>query len=374
MTQVIPNVAVLPTQKGTGEPAAAPAQRRRWELDALRVAAICGVVGIHVVGMMLGNDDLAGSRRWWAAVAIDLGLVWVVPVFVMISGALVLSPRAHRRGPAVFWRKRLVRVIPALIFWHLIYLFGARAWLKGEELNRATVVAWLLDGKVYTALYFLWLIAGLYLVAPLIAAFLHSGGRRRTAVTAAAVLGFTLLVFAASGAAALNGTPRPIALGALTMWLPYVGYFIAGWALHRVVLPVWGVVAAAVAGVALLAEVIWQYGHKPAYPILQQLVPTSYLGAATALASICVMLVATGLGHRFSPGPRVSNAMKRLSDASFGVFLVHLLIFEIVRRLAPAVAEAASLSVMLVAWAVVVVASFAVSLVAARVPYLRAVF
>jgi surface polysaccharide O-acyltransferase-like enzyme len=374
VTQVVPNVAILPTQKSTGSPATVPRPGRRWELDALRVAAICGVVAIHVVGMMLGNDHLVGGKRWWAAVAVDLGLVWVVPVFVMISGALVLSPRAHAAGPSAFWRKRFVRVVPALIVWHLIYLFGARAWLKGEELNRSTVVAWLLDGKVYTALYFLWLIAGLYLVAPLIAAFLHSGGRRRTTVTAAATLGFTVLVFAASGLASLNGTPRPIALGALTMWLPYVGYFIAGWALHRVVLPGWGVALAGVVAVGLLAEVVWQYGHKPAYPALQQLLPTSYVGAGTALASVGIVLVATGLGSRVAPGPRLGRLLQRLSDASFGVFLVHLLIFEVVRRLVPAVAEAASLSVLLAAWAFVVVASFAVSLTAARIPFVRAVF
>ncbi|MFG1602670.1 acyltransferase [Actinoplanes sp. NPDC049265] len=367
------NVAVVPSQKGTGV-AAGATRRRQWELDALRLMAICGVVAIHVVGMMLGNDHLTGGRQWWAAVTIDLGLVWVVPVFVMISGALVLSPRAHAAGPAEFWRKRFVRVGPALVVWHLIYLFGARAWLKGEELNRGTVIAWLLDGKVYTALYFLWLIAGLYLVAPLIAAFLHSGGRRRSAVTAAATLGFTVAVFAASGLAALNGTPRPIALGALTMWLPYVGYFVAGWALHRVVLPAWGV-ALAVAGAAVsLAEVVWQYGHKPAYPALQQLVPTSYLGAGTAVAAVCVMLAATGLGARVTPGPRLGRLLRRLADATFGVFLVHLLIFEVVRRLVPAVAEASSLVVMLAAWAFVVVASFAVSLVAARIPVVRAVF
>ncbi|GLY99666.1 acyltransferase family protein [Actinoplanes sp. NBRC 103695] len=347
---------------------------RRWELDALRVAAICGVVAIHVVGMMLGNNDLTGSRRWWAAVAIDLGLVWTVPVFVMISGALLLSPRAHAAGPVVFWRKRFARIVPALVVWHLVYLAGVRVWLKGEELTRGAVVAWLLDAKVYTALYFLWLIAGLYAVAPVIAAFLHSGGRRRTAATAAVTLVFTLVVFAASGLAALNGTPRPIALGALTMWLPYVGYFIAGRALHRVVLPAWGVVVAGVVAAALLAEVVWQYGHKPAYPVLQQVLPPGYLGAATALAAVCVVLVATGLGARLAPGPRLAALLRRLSDASFGVFLVHLLIFEVVRRLVPAVASADSLHVMVAAWAVVVSASFVVSLLAARIPYLRTVF
>jgi surface polysaccharide O-acyltransferase-like enzyme len=156
--------------------------------------------------------------------------------------------------------------------------------------------------------------------------------------------------------------------------MPYVGYFIAGRALHAVVLPVRGVVVAAVVAVALIAEIVWQYGRRPAYPALQLLVPTGYLGAGTAIASVCVLLVATGIGARVTPGPGPASVLRRLSSAAFGVFLVHLLVFEVVRQLSPAVARAASLAVMLGAWAVVVAVSFAVSLVAARVPYLRMIF
>ncbi|MFD0595628.1 acyltransferase family protein [Catellatospora coxensis] len=65
---------------------------RNHGLDALRVAAILGVVAIHVFGLMVGNDDLRGTLPWWIATAIDMGAVWCVPVFIMISGALVLAP------------------------------------------------------------------------------------------------------------------------------------------------------------------------------------------------------------------------------------------------------------------------------------------
>ena len=39
-------------------------------------------------------------------VVVDIGNVWVIPVFVMVSGALVLGPRAHAAGPRAFYRKR----------------------------------------------------------------------------------------------------------------------------------------------------------------------------------------------------------------------------------------------------------------------------
>ena len=77
---------------------------------------------------------------------------------------------------------------------------------------------------------------------------------------------------------------------------------------------------------------------------------------------------------RVTPSPRVTLVLKRLSDASFGVFLVHLLILEIGRLTIPAVAAASSFWVLLPTFVATLLVSFLVSLVAARVPYVRAVF
>jgi surface polysaccharide O-acyltransferase-like enzyme len=347
---------------------------RLWALDALRVAAIAGVVAIHVVGQMISHRDLRGGTQWWTAVIIDIGSIWVVPVFVMISGALVLAPRAHAAGPAAFYRKRFVRILPALLAWHLVYLFAVRAGLRNEDLTLDSVTQMVIDAKVWTALYFLWLIAGLYLVAPVFAAFLREGRPRRAMITAAAVLVWTLVAWVLPGASTLLGSARPISLGAWTQWCPYVGYFLAGWALHRVVLSRRGIALAALIAAAALAEEIWQYGHRGEHLVLDALLPVGYLSLTTAVAALCLFLVALGAGARVNPPVPVTRWLKRLSDASFGVFLVHLLIFEVIRQTVPAVRAADSLGVLLAAYAVVLVSSFAVSIGASKVPYLRTIF
>jgi surface polysaccharide O-acyltransferase-like enzyme len=107
---------------------------------------------------------------------------------------------------------------------------------------------------------------------------------------------WTLLVFVVVGVATMAGLSRPIWLGSLTRWWPYVGYFLAGWALHRLVLRGRWVAVTALVTVVVLAEMIWQYGTAPAHPNLQALLPVSYLGLTTAVASICVFLIAVGLG------------------------------------------------------------------------------
>lgn len=350
------------------------ARPRVWALDALRIAAITGVLAIHVIGYRLGDDQPRRGAGWWTAVAIDLGSNWVVPVFVMISGALVLAPRAHAAGAAAFLRRRLLKILPALLAWHLIYLLGVRVLLRGERITRTGLVAMVIDGKVFTALYFLWLIAGLYAIAPILAAFLHNGGPRRAYALAAGALSWTLVAWVIPSAAHTLGVNRPVSTGAWTMWWPYVGYFVAGWALHRVVLGPRGLVVAALTAAVALSEIVWQYGTRGTHPRLDGFFPIGYISVQTAVAAIAIFLFALGVGARLRPGPRTLEAMRRLSEASFGVFLCHLMFVEIARRTIPAVAAADSLIVLALTLASVLVVSFTVSIAASKVPYLRAIF
>lgn len=353
---------------------AAPVRTRQWELDALRVLAIAGVVAIHVVSPLVTDQDRRGAPGWWAAVAMDYGMTWVVPAFVLISGALVLAPRAHAAGPAAFYRRRFARILPALVVWHAVYLLGVRLWWRGEDLSVTSVLAGLINAKVFTALYFLWLIAGLYAIAPVLSAFLRDGGPRRAYGSAAVALVWTHLAYALAGVCALLGAARPLHLGAWTQWWPYVGLFLAGWALHRVVLTRRGLLVAAATGFCGVAEVVWQ-SALPAgrWPALDEFAPVSRLGPVVTLTAICFFLVAVGLGARITPAPGPAALLRKLSDASFGVFLVHLLILEMVRQV-PEVARGSSLPVLLGAYLVVLVLSFVVSLGAARVRYLREIF
>jgi surface polysaccharide O-acyltransferase-like enzyme len=67
-------------------PANASAVRTRSvSLDALRITAILGVIAIQVFGGIVSNPAIRGSGTWWVATAIDVGSIWVVPVFVMAS-------------------------------------------------------------------------------------------------------------------------------------------------------------------------------------------------------------------------------------------------------------------------------------------------
>lgn len=352
------------------------ARRREPSLDVLRIAAVMGVVAIHVFAAIVTNDAVRGGGTWWVAVAVDLGFIWVVPAFVMVSGALILDPRMQDAGPATFYRTRALRLGPAIVFWPIFYFLVVRILLSAHDLGIGEVVALLLEGRPYTHLYFLWLIAGLYVVAPVLAAFLSQGGRRRALVFAGVVLAASVLAYTAAGLLELAGRPRPIALTALTQWLPYVGYFLAGWALKDVVLGRRGTALASIVGVGCLAEVVVQYGLAPAWPVLQALAPVGYLSPFAAVATLCVFLVVRSTLATWVPRERTGGLLRTVSDAAFGVFLVHFAVIVALRSAFPAWAAAAESTLWGAAalWAAVVVVSFALTLAARRIPFVRRVF
>ncbi len=362
------------TAPPTAPPAAAAT--RSVGLDVMRVTAILGVVAIHVFGGIVSNPAIRGSGTWWAATAVDIGNIWVIPVFVMVSGALLLGPRAHAAGPRAFYRKRLLRLGPAFVAWQVFYIVVVQQWLSHRNLSLIDVLQQIADGKTYTHLYFLYLIVGLYLVAPVLAAFLAGGGAGRAYIFAGTVLVSTLLVYVIADLSALNGAPRPIVLNALTQWVPYVGYFLVGWALRKVVLSWRWATVASIVTLALLAETVWQYANSGRHVLLNAVSPIGYLGFIVAAASIGVFLVGQSVFARVKASGRFGRMLAELSDASFGVFLVHFFFIVLLAMLFPWAADLRDTNFFAAAafWLCVVIVSFAVSLGARRVPVLRRIF
>lgn len=346
---------------------------RRWDLDVLRIVAILGVVSIHVFGLVLSQEEALDTLNANAGVVLSIGTRWCVPLFVMISGALLLSPRAHRNGPAVFLRRRLGRLVPALVAWHLIYLVGVRVMLWGEVLDPVVIFLDFVDGHVYTALYFLWLILGLYIVAPPIAAFLAGGGAWRARGTALAAISWSLVVSALPQITALLGEPRPRTEGALTTWVLYIGLFVAGYAWREAKPYTYRWAWSAALALFMFGEVVWQYNVAPQYPWLQVLAPVTYTGIAVVAGTVFLFVSAIDLLSRTRPSPRLKAATYLLSEATFGVFLCHMLIIVVIRVQWPEWYSDAALFAKIELFVVVVTASFAVSLIGQRIPYVRRV-
>ena len=160
----------------------------------LRVAAIAAVVLIHVAGLTAVAPDARSMAHGQLAIVLDFASRWCVPVFVMISGALLLDPGRYR-GPADFLRRRAMRLVPAVVVWHLVYLAyrlaSTEAPLSGHDLLERV-----LTGRLWTALYFFWIVLGLAVLTPVLVPWVAAASRQAqliAGVSAAAVPALTVL-------------------------------------------------------------------------------------------------------------------------------------------------------------------------------------
>jgi surface polysaccharide O-acyltransferase-like enzyme len=138
-------------------------------VDLIRTVAMILVLLLHVaIEPNLTVDFMSpeGVQLWWASdVYVSVALT-CVPLFIMLTGALLLQPSKADEPIGVFFRKRWNRIGIPVIFWGITY-FAWRVFVNGETLSIDSVVQGLFAGP-YVHFWFLYLLIGLYLLTPII--------------------------------------------------------------------------------------------------------------------------------------------------------------------------------------------------------------
>lgn len=135
-------------------------------LDNSRIISIFAVILLHVSATFVIGKEV-GTESWWFGNVYDSLVRWCVPVFVMISGALLLDPNKHDDLRS-FYTKRLLRIVIPILFWSFIFsiLVYWRSVANGNEITIWDLINRLLSGIPYYHMWFLYMILGLYLFAP----------------------------------------------------------------------------------------------------------------------------------------------------------------------------------------------------------------
>ena len=131
-------------------------------LDNSRIVAVFAVILLHTAGIVVNESDL-GSEYWWIGNLYDSLVRWCVPVFLMVSGALLLDPNKDE-DLGTFYIKRASRILVPVLFWSAFFLLWAI--VKGNLASLADLSARLLSGKPHYHMWFLYMIVPLYLFAP----------------------------------------------------------------------------------------------------------------------------------------------------------------------------------------------------------------
>ena len=343
----------------------AAVDRVDW-IELGRVAAILAVIAIHVAASLVQRTSHPSA--WWFGNLVESGSRWSVPLFVMISGALLLtSPRTA--DARAFYRRRFARLGPALIVWTIAYLiFGhitAGAPRRFEDAFRSV-----LAGRPFYHLYFLFVIAGLYVVAPALRLLFERVSRRSLMIMTALAFGLAI------GDVAIQYLGGGGAPNALTRWLPFVGFFLAGAWLRDVAstprrirlaagIALGGVIATAV-GTALMVGPLGLGLGAGRYLYEYQSITTVPVSLAVFLL---LVWLGPGLTHRLPATLR--GLMSSVAICSFGIYLVHPMVLVGLGSLGVGMRMTVVPLAVLLTMALVFLGSWAIVALVRRVPGLR---
>lgn len=201
--------------------------------DLLRVIAIAGIVLLHA-SSCYWKDYSVFSDNWTAMALYDSLARWALPIFIMISGMLFIG---HKTEVSIktLYSKYILRIVLVFIVWSLFYTFisYAPSFLRGEELCPVTVLKSFLRG--YYHLWFLYMIAGLYMVVP----FLRKIAEEKILCIYLVILNFIFGLFipfilsfsAIKYGALLDKTFLyfPLGFAGYFMWGYYIDKYSDGW-------------------------------------------------------------------------------------------------------------------------------------------------
>jgi len=294
-------------------------------LDVIRCCAVIMVVLFHVAYPPVMNQfGTLGPTQWWIANTLDTFSRPNVPLLVLLSGALLLSPQ-KTESASLFFRKRARRVLIPLLGWAVLYSLW-RVGVRKEPLTLLRALEDLLTGNVYSHLWFLYMILGLYLVTPILRIYVRNASSRN-------LWYFVGVWFVVTGI-----LPTIYKLFNLTIGIPafvattYVGYFVAGQLLRnltvpkslRRLLPVLILSLTALAAWASYASTIAS-GRRE----VDEYFATVW-SPIIIIMTFCVFLFLKELPHERLQErmPIVYQAIRRFSSACLGVYLVHVMVFE----------------------------------------------
>ncbi|KAB2825045.1 acyltransferase [Aliivibrio finisterrensis] len=139
---------------------------RVFFFDLLRCIAAIAVVAIHVLAPYRHELNSIPFDQWATAVSVNSVSRWAVPVFIMITGALMLSDKREFDAP-YYVKKRLGKVFVPFIFWSVFYALLSGLTAQGYDFEAAKTILFDLPFEyTYYHLGFFYYFIPLYIVIP----------------------------------------------------------------------------------------------------------------------------------------------------------------------------------------------------------------
>ncbi len=284
--------------------------------DLLRCVAAVAVVVIHVLGPYRAELGAIPDNAWISAITFNSFSRWAVPVFIMITGALMLSD-TRPFDPGYYLKRRLGKVLVPFVLWSVFYALLTGATPNGFEGTLAfETLKHLPNHPTYYHLGFFYYFIPLYFVVPFLQYLVqHSEPRAVLALT-----GFWFVL-------------TLLFLGKIDgFWshelILYSGYLLLGYGLFQYRWPplLWLLPLGLTALLLTDYQVISASFEAGSYTVGRWM---SYKTANTVLAAALIFALCRYVADRLSTGALARIAF--VSRYSLGIYLLHPLFLWPVR-------------------------------------------
>jgi surface polysaccharide O-acyltransferase-like enzyme len=321
-------------------------KNRDVAIDLMRILGAIALIVLHVGGLLVISYPLK-SHSWQVGNLLDSASRWPVPLFVMISGYLLLEP-CRTTNIKDFYKRRFLRIAPLIIIWPILYIFWSVFFLHANF----DITIWyqsMLVGSPHPGhLHFLFLILGLYAVAPFLSIVIQKLNRNSLWIMIIIIMAITTVSHAIDFWLLGGGTP----VNLLTRWIPYLGYFILGYGIKitdiRLRLPhifiCLAVLIIAVAGLNMLF--MSHYGLSRGLYFYDCPNPLIMMMSFLVFCGFYKLFKLARLEKYYSHN-NLSLLINRLGQFTLGVYLVHYMVLDvIIRYTSPLTANAVLLTVV----------------------------
>ena len=289
-----------------------------YSADIIRSLAIVLVIIIHVY-----NEPLTYSFDWWFANVIEAIAKVAVPLFIMLSGLLILDP-SKTYSIRMFYKKRLSRIGIPLLFWPLFYYFGFLV-VSHKSFQLGKFISDYVFLNTFYHLYFLYIIAGLYSIAPFLKKMLSQLDTAETKFLIISSLSFSLLV-----TILVYVAPNKLSYWSMiTVFIPFIGYFIIGRYLAAITLTRKQLVWLGIGyGVLLSITILCKYfAYTQGNTVLiRYLVDALSIDVMLLALSSYVLLLHLTHSRIFIKNQVLQHMWKYISSMSFGIYIIHPLV------------------------------------------------
>lgn len=281
---------------------------REYSFDILRVIAMIMVIVVHVSNVYSRSYGIIGDKSFIVSLCFNTISRVSVPIFLMISGALLLDREFNKNK----YIKRIIKYLILIIVWDIIYLMWEYYYL-GISYNKLYKLIF----EPYRAhLWFLYTIIVLYIVQPLLKIILE-----KSSYYIKLILFFTW--FSLSSLSIVNST-----LASTFTIFSYIGFFVIGKYLYEFIkstdLKKYNLIFIVIILISITTSIILNYTFSHYYNRFYNLF-FAYRTPFIILASSSLFILIVSNYQK----DKISKIIEKLSNASLGVYLIHGIFLDI---------------------------------------------